>query len=235
MNFYIKTEDQEYGPFTSDQLRQAVASGKLKSAHYVKKETTGEWIEASRIHGLFGRDNKTVESADSFLAGAETSPPLESPAPPLPEVQQQTNETFYKDEGIIITREYFKFPNTDGHVDSFAIRNIAGHGIEVQRPDRRSHRVVMGILVFFALMALLTCFGSLAGGEWKSFFAAGLGSLAFAGVTYLYYLFVYLRLFDRYFLVVQTNAGPCKTIWSKHQSDISEMIGALELAMRQHN
>ena len=92
MKFYIKTEDQEYGPFTLAQLRQAVTSGKLKPAHYVKKETTGEWIEASKIHGLFGRENKTVKSADSFLTGAETSPTLESPESPPPEVQQQTNE-----------------------------------------------------------------------------------------------------------------------------------------------
>src|SRR5687768_10186395 len=51
--WYVSRGQKKFGPFTAAQMRQLVASGKLKRADAITREGLGRWIRAETVKGLF--------------------------------------------------------------------------------------------------------------------------------------------------------------------------------------
>jgi len=51
--FYVSRNQQQFGPFTSEQLKQLAASGKIARDDLVVEEGGSKWVAASCIRGLF--------------------------------------------------------------------------------------------------------------------------------------------------------------------------------------
>ena len=53
MNWFIADGSQSFGPYSSEQLREFAKAGKVVPQSYVRRDDQEEWIEASRVNGLF--------------------------------------------------------------------------------------------------------------------------------------------------------------------------------------
>jgi len=51
--FYVSRNQQKFGPYTSEQLRQLAASGQITQDEMVSQEGGSQWVAASCIRGLF--------------------------------------------------------------------------------------------------------------------------------------------------------------------------------------
>ncbi|NLF68001.1 MAG: DUF4339 domain-containing protein [Candidatus Anammoximicrobium sp.] len=51
--WYCLIGQQQYGPFTSEQIQQLAQQGQLQREHYVRTETDSRWTAASDLPGLF--------------------------------------------------------------------------------------------------------------------------------------------------------------------------------------
>lgn len=96
--WYCRTEDQEFGPFSSAELKMLCRESRLLPQHQVRQGAEGRWILASQVQGLFAADPaKPIKQAeplaprvsDSSLGEAITpqvravvSPGAAMPAPP---------------------------------------------------------------------------------------------------------------------------------------------------------
>lgn len=52
-NWYCLIGQQQYGPFTSEQIQQLAQQGQLQREHYVRTETDSQWTAAGDLPGLF--------------------------------------------------------------------------------------------------------------------------------------------------------------------------------------
>jgi hypothetical protein len=52
-HWYCLIAGREYGPFTSQQLREFVIQGRLTQEHFVRPATSGQWLSPSQVSGLF--------------------------------------------------------------------------------------------------------------------------------------------------------------------------------------
>jgi hypothetical protein len=67
------------GPYSSEQLKQLAASGKLKPTDMLRKGNAATWMPASRINGLFDRPpTKVPKDAGSVIPTAQPSAPASS-------------------------------------------------------------------------------------------------------------------------------------------------------------
>ncbi len=71
--WYYSKNNKQQGPVSAEQLKQLAASGQLQPSDLVWKEGMGQWVEASRIKGLF------VAPAAPPLP--TSPPPVENPSP----------------------------------------------------------------------------------------------------------------------------------------------------------
>ena len=53
MKWFIADGSQSFGPYSSEQLREFAKAGKVNPNNYVRRDDQQEWIEASRVNGLF--------------------------------------------------------------------------------------------------------------------------------------------------------------------------------------
>jgi len=53
MKWFIADGSQSFGPYSSEQLRAFAKAGKVIPQSYVRTDEQEEWIEASRVNGLF--------------------------------------------------------------------------------------------------------------------------------------------------------------------------------------
>ncbi len=51
--WYCLIGQQQYGPFTSEQIQQLAQQGRLQREHYVRTETDSQWTAAGDLPGLF--------------------------------------------------------------------------------------------------------------------------------------------------------------------------------------
>ena len=53
--WYVRVGSAEQGPFTSSALKQLALQGKVAPDTLVKRGTSGSWVPASAVRGLFAR------------------------------------------------------------------------------------------------------------------------------------------------------------------------------------
>jgi hypothetical protein len=99
--WYCLVGQQQYGPFTSEQIQQLVQQGQLQPKHFLRTETDSQWTPAADLPGLFPASaaaaapppaasaptERTKKSAvravsDSAPAAATPQPPQVPPASP---------------------------------------------------------------------------------------------------------------------------------------------------------
>jgi uncharacterized RDD family membrane protein YckC len=81
-NWYVGRNGNRTGPFTSDQIRQMVASGQIGSADLLWKEGMANWAAASSVPGLFAGSRGAVLPP---IGGGAMSNPYAAPAGSLVE------------------------------------------------------------------------------------------------------------------------------------------------------
>lgn len=78
MKWFIADGSQSFGPYSSEQLRAFAKAGKVTPKSYVRTDEQEEWIEASRVNGLF----EGVLTIAPPVAVAVAAPPT-----PVPQAQ----------------------------------------------------------------------------------------------------------------------------------------------------
>ena len=78
-DWFVKIEGKEKGPITGQQLRVAVAKGKVLAEHLIRRGTDGPWVPAGRVKGLFPEQ----PSGDAKKAAGQAKP-AKPPAKPGP-------------------------------------------------------------------------------------------------------------------------------------------------------
>jgi hypothetical protein len=92
--WFVQRDGQNFGPFSSAQLKQMTTSGRLLPVDLVTKGEDGRWVPASQIKGLFA----TSPAAASQLPPMPpplpaTASQLPSMPPPLPATAPSSNPT----------------------------------------------------------------------------------------------------------------------------------------------
>lgn len=77
--WFYKTDGQQKGPVSSNQLKQLAAAGRLKPTDLIKKENMSDWVAASRVKGLF-----EPPPSPAPTTAASTTPTAVAPEPPAP-------------------------------------------------------------------------------------------------------------------------------------------------------
>jgi hypothetical protein len=95
----FKRGDEEFGPFTSGQLKQLAAGGKLTPDDLVWKDGLPDWVSAQRVKGLFEVDAQNAAAAlsginlgaqvESTSAGASSKGSTPTSDRPVPDQQSQ--------------------------------------------------------------------------------------------------------------------------------------------------
>jgi hypothetical protein len=81
--WYCLIRLKQYGPFTSEQVRQLVQQGQLQREHGVRTETDSEWTAAGDLPGLFPPPQAVPVQP---VAPAMSIPPYPKPEAPAPDV-----------------------------------------------------------------------------------------------------------------------------------------------------
>ena len=93
--WYIFSDNTEYGPFSSEVLKQFAQEGRVVPVTPVKKGASGEWVPADRVKGLF------TSIVDNSAPPMIPPPPPQLPtycqpvAPPVPQEVAQSTEVTY--------------------------------------------------------------------------------------------------------------------------------------------
>ena len=80
MDWYHRVDGVEYGPESAATLRDYAKSGLLSRTHDVRKGSTGDWVPASRVKGLFDRPG-AGRPDDRPRPGGEGESPGSAPSP----------------------------------------------------------------------------------------------------------------------------------------------------------
>ena len=64
-DWFVAINGQQYGPFSSKQIREGVANGRITRATKIKKGTDEQWFDASMVPGLF-QPSRTI-APQSFV------------------------------------------------------------------------------------------------------------------------------------------------------------------------
>jgi hypothetical protein len=82
-DWYIKINNAEHGPLSSDKLKQLAQQGKVTPDTSVKKGQAGTWHRANDVHGLFTTGNSHSAPAMAALPPKPaSSAPTPTPSPP---------------------------------------------------------------------------------------------------------------------------------------------------------
>ena len=83
VEWYYGHDGKEIGPVSSAELKELAAAGRLHPTDFVWKEGMAQWMEASRISGLFdgGSSPRADQSGPLAAAPAQKQPSATSPAP----------------------------------------------------------------------------------------------------------------------------------------------------------
>jgi anti-anti-sigma factor len=81
--WYFARNDRMYGPYTSAQMKQLAASGKLRHIDMVQAGT-GRWLPASQVRGLFPATSPAGPPPVPARHGVAAPPPLPAKGPPPP-------------------------------------------------------------------------------------------------------------------------------------------------------
>ncbi|MEI8372682.1 MAG: DUF4339 domain-containing protein, partial [Planctomycetota bacterium] len=74
VQWFVKTQAGQAGPFSSQQLKQLVVDGKVKPETGVRRETDEKWFLAKQFKGMFDQP-----SAPPQVAAAKKLPPVKTP------------------------------------------------------------------------------------------------------------------------------------------------------------
>ncbi|HPM82721.1 MAG TPA: DUF4339 domain-containing protein [Candidatus Anammoximicrobium sp.] len=87
-HWYCLIGQQQYGPFTSEQIQQLVQQGQLQREHYVRTETDSQWTAAGDLPGLFAASQATANPPHVPSAAPRSKKkylgPAAAPGPPGP-------------------------------------------------------------------------------------------------------------------------------------------------------
>lgn len=81
--WYVKSNGQEFGPFSSSKLKALAQHGKIGRTAFVRKGANGTWVGAARVQGLFQETvvpSNAAPNKKETLAKEEISKPLEEDA-----------------------------------------------------------------------------------------------------------------------------------------------------------
>jgi hypothetical protein len=98
--WFVQRDGQNFGPFSSAQLKQMTTSGRLLPVDLVTKGEDGRWVPASQIKGLFA----------TSPAAASQLPPM---PPPLPATAPSSNPT---SSGSILLSNPSSNPTSSGSI-----------------------------------------------------------------------------------------------------------------------
>jgi len=76
-SWYCLIDDQEYGPYSSEQVQSLIQEGRLTREHFVRPSTDNEWTAAVELPGLF-------PSEPPKATPVEVAPPKATPLRPAP-------------------------------------------------------------------------------------------------------------------------------------------------------
>ena len=83
MNYFIKRDEKEYGPYSLADLQKYVASGNILLTDLCRSEGLTDWVPVSQVIGNIpvppiiggGGDGNCVPLAPAGIAGAACTPP----------------------------------------------------------------------------------------------------------------------------------------------------------------
>src|SRR5947209_12774091 len=78
--WYVKRNDQKYGPYSSTQLVEMAKKGQVLPLDWVARGEAGQWMPASQVKGLFAAPTQTT-AAPPALPVAAPSPALAASEP----------------------------------------------------------------------------------------------------------------------------------------------------------
>ncbi len=85
--WFVRVDGQQYGPYTSDQLKSYAATGHVTPTSEVRRGN-GPWCAASKVKGMFPADGPAATApppiANSAPANSPQSPPPPGPMPVTP-------------------------------------------------------------------------------------------------------------------------------------------------------
>ncbi len=73
--WFITAAGREQGPFTAEQLRRFVSSGKIRSDMGIRRGDLSNTVPAVQVKGLLPRRPTIGEKDETLLAGAQYVPP----------------------------------------------------------------------------------------------------------------------------------------------------------------
>jgi hypothetical protein len=92
--WFVQRDGQNFGPFSSAQLKQMTTTGRVLPADLVTKGQDGRWVPASQIKGLFATSpapaSQLPPMPPPLPAAASQLPPM---PPPLPATAPSSNPT----------------------------------------------------------------------------------------------------------------------------------------------
>jgi hypothetical protein len=70
--WFCMIKGKALGPFLPNDLKRLVGEGKLSASDFVRKGTSGEWVSASKVKGLFeGKENPVLPSPPAIPPKSE--------------------------------------------------------------------------------------------------------------------------------------------------------------------
>ena len=78
--WFIFNRDKTYGPFTSAQLKELAATGKIKTDTSIRMGFDGKWMPAEKVKGLFDSPSRAVALNPPAVRPAVSA--IAIPAPP---------------------------------------------------------------------------------------------------------------------------------------------------------
>lgn len=105
-NWFVRRDDEEFGPFTPDEIRKRAAVGWLREIDFIRPNNESAWIPTTRIKDLqFGSTNAT-------------KPPVKSPPKKAP-LPRASGERIYVDEqGVFVSATKYRVATVFGSIES---------------------------------------------------------------------------------------------------------------------
>ncbi len=84
--WFCKISEEQLGPFSSRQIKELVAEGRLSPGDHVRQGTDGPWQRAGEVRGLFPHEGSVAKVSDS--QGLPVARPLQPSPPPPPKAKK---------------------------------------------------------------------------------------------------------------------------------------------------
>lgn len=167
-DWYCKIADREVGPFSSKQLKKMAATGDIRPDDPIRQGSTGPWIAAYRVKGLFAAPPPAAGGLPPDTHGSKSGEPTPlravplaaavPPAPPAPPAPPSPVAPAAPDVFAAIANEVYSSPRPTTKLHGKKVEKPAAAPpptSEAQKKANLDKRVLIGIGVGIGVLALI--------------------------------------------------------------------------------